>query len=216
LKQRNKSFCIIGLTPFGQTIAVALEQQGNSVLVLDEDERLVRSVSDIATEAIVGDPMKEAVLKSAGVSGYSCVIVCFSDRINDSILLTMMLKDMGIPKVVVRAGSELECKVLHRIGADEVVFPEQDMGKKLAVTLSRGDVLEYLSFSSEHSIVEMKTPKDWVGRSLCDLDLRKKYGISVIALRNSGGLQLSIPPQRAFLAEDIVLLIGNDDNIAKL
>jgi trk system potassium uptake protein TrkA len=90
------------------------------------------------------------------------------------------------------------------------------MGKKLAVTLSRGDVLEYLSFSSEHSIVEMKTPKDWVGRSLCDLDLRKKYGISVIALRNSGGLQLSIPPQRAFLAEDIVLLIGNDDNIAKL
>ena len=210
------TFCIIGLTPFGQTIAKALEEQGNQVLVMDEEEELVQSMSEIATDAIVGDPMKEATLLAAGISSYSCVIVCFSDRLDDSILLTMMLKDMGVPQVVVRAGSELECRIFRKVGADQVVFPEQDMGRKLAASLAKKDVLDYLSYSDEYSIVERRVPKSWIGRNLIECNVRSRYGVNVIALRTGSQITINISPQRPFAEDDVLTLIGSNKGIEKI
>lgn len=211
-----KSFCVIGMTPFGQTIARTLEEQGQEVLVLDESSERVAAMSEIITNVMVGDPMKEATLTEAGVAGYSCVIICFSDRINDSILLTMMLKDMGVKRVVVRAGSDLECKVLRRVGADEVVFPEKDMGRKLATNLTKGDVMDYLTYSPDYSIVECKVPSGWVGKSLVECNPRSKYGLNVIAVTDSEGIHINVPPKRVFDKEDVLMLIGSNAGIEKI
>lgn len=218
MKKKVQTFCIIGLTPFGQTIARGLEEQGIHVLVMDEEEELVQSVSEIATDAVVGDPMKEATLLAAGIKSCSCVIVCFSERLDDSILLTMMLKDMGIPHVVVRAGSDLECKIFRKVGADQVIFPEHDSGRKLAATLAQGDVLDYLSYSDEYSIVERKVPKSWVGKNLIECNVRSRYGVNVIALRQGqdGKVTINISPQRPFEEEDVLMLIGSNEGIEKI
>ena len=121
------SFCVIGLGRFGQTIATELEKNGHQVLIIDYNAAVVNALSDMVTNAVVGDPMNPDVLRAAGVKNYDCAVVCFSERINDSIIVTMMLKEMGIKKVVVRANSEIDKKILYKIGADSVVFPEQDM-----------------------------------------------------------------------------------------
>lgn len=214
--KKVQTFCIIGLTPFGQTIARALEEQGCQVLVLDEEDELVQSMSEIATDAIVGDPLKEATLLAVGIKSYSCVIVCFSDRLDDSIQLTMMLKDLGVQQVVVRASSELECKIFRKLGADQVVFPEQDMGRKLAATIAKRDVLDYLTYSDEYSIVERKVPKSWVGKNLIECNVRAKYGVNVIAVRHGGQTDFNISPQRPFEEEDVLMLIGSNEGIGKI
>ena len=213
-----KSFVVFGLDAFGQTLAVSLEQSGHQVMVIDASDEAVRKVADIATDAIIGDPMSESVLRKAGVSSFDTAVISFPGEINNTILLTMMLKDMGVRRVVARACSELECRVLEKIGVDAIVFPERDMGEKLAHTLDKQDVLEYLRYSDDYSIVEEKVPAAWVGKNMIELDLRRKFGINIIAVNEegSGKINISPAPDRAFSEGDVVTLIGSNKNINKL
>ncbi|MBQ8287296.1 MAG: TrkA family potassium uptake protein [Clostridia bacterium] len=213
-----KSFVIFGLDAFGQTLAVSLEQSGHQVMVIDENDEAVRKVADIATDAIIGDPMSESVLRKAGVSSFDTAVISFPGQINNTVLLTMMLKDMGVRRVVARACSELECRVLEKIGVDTIVFPERDMGEKLAHTLDKQDVFEYLRYSEDYSIVEEKVPASWVGKSMIELDLRRKYGINIIAINEAGNgkINISPAPDRQFVDGDVVTLIGSNKNINKL
>ncbi len=213
-----KSFVIFGLDAFGQTLAVSLEQSGHQVMVIDQSDEAVRKVADITTDAIIGDPMSESVLRKAGVSSYNTAVISFPGEINNTILLTMMLKDLGVRRVVARACSELECRVLEKIGVDTIVFPERDMGEKLAHTLDKQDVFEYLRYSEEYSIVEEKVPAAWIGKSMIELDLRRKLGINVISVceAGSGKINISPAPDRPFAEGDVITLIGSNKNINKL
>lgn len=130
-----KSFCVLGLGRFGKTLALTLAQSGNQVLIIDEDSDDINALADSVTSAVVGDPTNEAVLRAAGVRDYDCAIVCSASNINDNILLTIMLKDLGVPKVVARALNDGHKRVLERLGVDLIAFPEQDMGEKLAYML---------------------------------------------------------------------------------
>ncbi len=213
-----KSFVVFGLDPFGQTVAITLEQNGHQVMVIDPDDEAVRRVADITTDAIIGDPMSEAVLRKAGVTSYDTAIISFPGEINNTILLTILLKDMGIKKIVARACSELECKVLEKIGVDMIVFPERDMGEKLAHTLDKQDVFEYLRYSEDYSIVEERVPATWVGKTIIELNVRRKYGVNIIAINEDGSGKINIAPMpdRVFLKNDIITLIGSNKNINKL
>lgn len=211
-----KSFVIFGLDAFGQTLAVSLEQNGHQVMVIDPNDEAVRKVADITTDAIIGDPMSESVLRKAGVSSYDTAVISFPGEINNTILLTMILKELGVRRVVARACSELECRVLEKIGVDNIVFPERDMGEKLAYTLDKQDVIEYLRYSDEYSIVEEKVPADWIGKTMIELDLRRKFGINIIAINESGKINISPAPDRQFCEGDVVTLIGFNRNINKL
>lgn len=213
-----KSFVVFGLDSFGQTIAVTLEQSGHQVLVIDTDEEAVRKVADIATDAIIGDPMSEAVLRKAGVSSYHTAIISFPGQINNTVLLTILLKELGVKQVVGRACSELECKVLEKIGVDTIVFPERDMGVKLAHTLDKQDVFEYLRYSEDYSIVEEKVPASWVGKTIIELNVRRRFSVNIIAINEDGSGKINISPQpdRAFRADDVITLIGSNKNINKL
>lgn len=213
-----KSFVVFGLDAFGQTLAVSLEQSGHQVMVIDQNDEAVRKVADIATDAIIGDPMSESVLRKAGVSSYDTAVISFPGEINNTILLTIMLKDLGVRRVVARACSETECRVLEKIGVDTIVFPERDMGEKLAHTLDKQDVFEYLRYSEEYSIVEEKVPTEWIGKSMIELNLRRKLGINIIAVNEggSGKINISPAPDRAFAEGDVVTLIGSNKSINKL
>jgi len=213
-----KSFCIIGLNTFGQTLALTLSQNGHQVMVIDEDNDIVNVLADQVTNAVVGDPTNEAVLRAAGIKDYDCAVICFDDDMNASILLTLTLKDLGVPKVVARAINDKHSRVLRRVGADDVVFPERDMGEKVAYTLDKNNVLEFIEFSNEYSIVEIKVPDHWIGKTLSELEIRRKYKVNVIAVSDhvTGRMDISLTADRVFAPGEQVTLLGANQNIDKI
>lgn len=212
-----KSFCVIGLGKFGMALATRLAEEGNQVMVMDTDPDKVSAIADIVTNAVIGDPTNKRVLKSAGISDYDCAVVCFTGNINDNVLITILLKELGVKKVVARASSEGHRKVLVHIGADAIVYPERDMGEKVAFMLTRDNVTEYIEFSG-YKLIEMKVPEEWIGQSLMDLDVRRKYGINIIAVTRAGDdiADVSPAPTRQFSSGEKMSVIGSDRDIDRL
>lgn len=211
-----KSFCIIGLGKFGTALAETLSKNGKQVLVIDVDADKINAIADKVTAAVIGDPTNEAVFKAAGIENYDCAIVCMVGNINDNVLLTMNLKELGIKKIVGRAINEGHKKVLQKIGADMIIFPEEDMGERLGNLLSKDNLSDFIDFNG-YNIAEIQIPKDWVGKNLIDLQLRKKFNVNVIGLRDgNGALNLSPSPERAFREDDKISVIGTQKDIEKL
>ena len=211
-----RSFCIIGLGCFGVALAESLAEKRHQVLVISEDEEAVNAIANKVTNAVVGDPTSEAVLRRAGVTDYDCAVVCIDDNMKDSILATMTLKEIGVGEVVARAMNARHRKVLQKLGADMVVFPEEDMGDRLAQILVKKDVIDYFSFAEEYSIAEIRVPETWVGQSIIGLNIRRHYGITVIAVRRNGKLDVSPAPDVPFAADDTITGMGTDEKLEKL
>lgn len=210
-----KSFCVLGLGRFGTTLAETLAKNGKQVLVIDPEADKINEIADKVTYAVIGDPTNEKVLRTAGVKDYQCAIVCMS-QINENILLTITLKEMGIQKVIVRAINEGHHKVLTKLGADGIIFPERDSAEKLAFLLQKDNVTEYIDFHG-YRIVEIRVPNSWVGKSLIDLELRSKYEVSVLAvIDKEGKAEIPPSPRKKFKEDDSVSVLGTEKNIAKL
>ena len=212
-----KSFCIIGLGRFGQTLAVALLRNGHQVMIMDEYEEAVNTLADYATNAVIGDPTNEQTLRASGAAEYDCTVIALSNNINKSLLITMLLKDMGAPYVVARANSDLERRVLEKVGADRIVFPEQEMGEKLASMLESNNILERIQFSNEYSIVEIPMPAEWVGKNLIELSVRANYGVNVIAITDEKNkMNISPNPKEPPKAGHSITVIGENKKIDRL
>ena len=210
-----KSFCVIGLGKFGQSLAETLAAAGSQVMIIDTDADKITALADVVTNAVIGDPTNENVLRSAGITDYDCAIVCLTTNINANILLTIMLKELGVKKVVARAMNEGHRKVLERIGADMIVFPEQDMGEKLGYMLTKNNITDFVEFA-DYKIVELSVPESRRGKSLLELDLRRRYHVNVIAVsRADGSVDVSPSPDKAFTKGDRVSVIGSDSDIDK-
>ena len=210
-----KSFCVLGLGKLGTTRAETLAKNGKQVLVIDPEADKINEIADKVTYAVIGDPTNEKVLRTAGVKDYQCAIVCMS-QVNENILLTITLKEMGIQKVISRAVNEGHHKVLQKLGADGIIFPERDSAEKLAFLLQKDNVTEYIDFHG-YRIVEIRVPHTWVGKSLIDLELRSKYEVSVLAVIDKDG-KAEIPPspRKKFKEDDSVSVLGTEKTIAKL
>ena len=210
-----KSVLLIGLGKFGQSLAETLAAAGSQVMIIDTDADKITALADVVTNAVIGDPTNENVLRSAGITDYDCAIVCLTTNINANILLTIMLKELGVKKVVARAMNEGHRKVLERIGADMIVFPEQDMGEKLGYMLTKNNITDFVEFA-DYKIVELSVPESWIGKSLLELDLRRRYHVNVIAVsRADGSVDVSPSPDKAFTKGDRVSVIGSDSDIDK-
>lgn len=211
-----KSFLIIGLGRFGTALAMRLCGQGNEVLALDMREERVQAVADLVTRAAAGDGRDAEVLRALGARNFDCAVVAFSSNVGDSALITLNLKELGVPRVVSKASSVVHRKVLEKIGADQVIFPEQEMALRLARSLDNGDILNFIELSDEYSMVEHLLPRTWAGQSIVELDIRAKYHLTIIAVRRGG--EMSISPGRDFTFQtgDCLVVLGRNDDIQRL
>ncbi|MFP3357018.1 potassium channel family protein [Planococcus citreus] len=209
----KKEFVVIGLGRFGGSIVRELIEQGADVMAIDKDHERVDEFASIATQAVVADTTDESVLKSLGVRNFEQVIVAIGENIQASILTTLMLKEIGVKKITVKAQNDYHAKVLHKIGADKVVHPERDMGIRIAHNILSNNVLDYLELSDEHSIMEIKANEKLAGYTLIELDIRAKYGINIVAIKRGDDIIVSPQADMEIEREDILIIIGSDADI---
>jgi trk system potassium uptake protein TrkA len=211
-----KQFAVIGLGRFGSSVARTLAKMGYEVLAIDGDEERVNDIAEDVTCAEQVNVLEEKALKSLGLRNFDTVIVAIGQEIKASILVTVMLKEMGVSRIVTKAMDELHGRVLEKVGADIVVFPERDMGVRLAHTLVSRNIIDQIHLSSDYSIVELIAPAKFAGETLERLALRQKYGVTVMAIRRGGDIIIS-PGARQVIAEgDVLVVIGRDEKLEKL
>ena len=211
-----KSYIVIGLGRFGSYVARQLYSLGCEVLAMDVRPELVQQISNDVTHAVVGDAQDKEVLKALGVRNLDCAVLAIGDDLAASVLCTMNLKELGVPYLVCKAHDEVHQNVLEKLGADQVVIPEQENGVRLARSLSNPNLLDYIELSDEYSIVEMPAPAAWCGKTLKDLNVRAKLGANIIAIRREGKLNVSPGADFTFVAGDIVVVLGDVQAIEKV
>lgn len=212
-----KSFLVIGLGRFGTALAQELCVQGHEVLAMDLREERTQAVADRVTRAVTADARDPEVLRALGARNFDCAVVAFSADVGDSALITLNLKELGVPRVVSKANSAVHRKVLEKIGADQVVFPEQEMALRLARNLSNVDILNFIELSEDYSIVERRCPGQWVGDTLRGLDIRAKYRLNVMAVRQKGQ-EMRIAPGGDYVLqpEDCLVVLGANRDIERM
>ncbi len=211
-----KSYVVIGLGRFGAEAARRLYELGCEVLAVDNHSELVQHISADVTHAVVADARDKEVLKALGVKEFDCAIVAIGGSLADSVLATMNIKELGIPKVVCKAHDETHRQVLLKLGADQVVIPEQEQAVRLARSLSSHNVLDYIELSSEYGIVEVPAPKSWVGKSLKELNIRAKLGLNILAVKQGKKINVSPAADYEINEADIMVVLGDTVALKKV
>ena len=208
-----KSYIVIGLGRFGSETAKQLCALGGEVLAMDTKADLVQQVSNAVTQAVVGDAQDKEVLRALGARDFDCAIVAIGGDLGASVLVTMNLKELGIPYVVCKAHDETHRRVLEKLGADKVVIPEQENAHRLARSLSSPNVLDYIELSDEYGIIEVPAPQKWYGQSLKELDIRAKMGINIIAVKCNGTISTFPAGDYRFTQGDVIVVLGGSDTV---
>lgn len=210
-----KTYLVVGLGRFGTAMALKLHELGNEVMVIDGRAEEVQKLSNRVTYAVVGDARDEEVLRSLGVRNVDCAIVAIGSDLAASILVTLNLKSLGVQQVICKAPNELHKRALEKVGADRVLIPEREMAVKLAQNLTSSSVLDYTELSRDCGIAEIRTPAPWIGKNLREIDVRAKYGVTVIALRKADGdLTVFIRPNYTLEQDDVLMILGGNDDLA--
>lgn len=203
-----KSILLIGLGRFGKHIAVQLNQLGHQVMGVDHNEERVNDAIDIVTNAQIGDSTNEDFLRSLGIDNYDVCIVAIGDDFQSSLETTCSLKELGAKFVVSRAERDGQAKFLLRNGANEVVYPEKQVARWVAIRYSSDHILDYIEIDGTHSIFEVSVPKSWIGLSIGQLDIRKKYNINIMAVKTNGKMSVSITPDTVLTEDKTLLVLG--------
>lgn len=211
-----KSYIVVGMGRFGMEVARQLYKQGCEVVAMDVSSDLIQQIADHVTHAVVGDGQDKAVLKSLGVSSFDCAVVAIGDNLAASVLITLNMKELGVKHVVCKAYDETHRRVLEKLGADQVVIPEFDQAARLAKSLSRTNVLDYIELSEEYGIVDVPSPAAWNGKSLKELNVRAALGVNILAIRRQGKIHVSPGADFAFCQGDIVVMLGDEKALKKV
>ncbi|SDI12537.1 potassium channel family protein [Desulfosporosinus hippei] len=213
----RRQFVVIGLGRFGTSVAKTLSDLGHDVLAMDKNEHAVHALMNDVTQAVKADGREEETLRALGVRNFDVAIVAMGDDLEANILITLMLKEMGIPMVVAKAQSTQHGKVLEKIGADQIIYPEQDMGIRLANNLIRSNVLDFIELSQDYSIFEIAASTRFLKKSIGELDLRAAYGINVMAVKKKGG-EIVVAPGPAYIIEDkdVLVIVSSKNALSKL
>jgi trk system potassium uptake protein TrkA len=211
-----KQVAVIGLGRFGSSVARTLAESGCEVLAVDVDEARVKAIADEVTDAVRANALDEEALRALGLRNFEVVVVAIGHEVQASILTTVLLKEMGIPKIVAKAQDDLHGRVLQKVGADVVVYPERDMGVRLAHTLISRNVIDEIQLSTDYSILEMAAPQGFVGHNLRDLELRQRFGLSVLAIRRKDRIVVSPNADQVVEDGDLLVVLGQPDKLAPL
>lgn len=210
-----KSVLLLGLGRFGKNLAIQLMNLGHEVMGVDINEERVNEVMDIVTNAQIGDSTNEAFLRSLGVDEYDVCFVTISNDFQSSLETTCLLKELGASFVVSRAERDGQEKFLLRNGADKVVYPEKQVAKWAAIRYSSNHILDYLELDDKHSLYEVSIPEQWIGKNLVQLDVRRKYGLSIIGLKKDGAMSFMIKPDMILTQDMTLLVVGEDKAIQR-
>lgn len=210
------SMLVIGLGRFGANLAQRLAELGNEVMVIDRSEDAVDPVVPYVTTSQIGDCMDIDVLRSIGADNFDVCFVCISDDFQASMEITSLLKELGAPTVVSKADRAIHAKLLYKIGADDVIYPERDMAQRTAVRYSTNGALEYVELTEDYAIFEMSIPDAWAGKTPRELDLRRKFRISIIGMLEREKVIPFSDPDYAFRAGEHMLAAGNRSDMRKL
>ncbi len=210
-----KEFAVIGLGRFGSSLAATLTRLGAEVLAIDVDEEQVRNLASVVTQAVQADATDKNVLQELGIRNFDVAIVAMS-AFEASLLVTLYLKEFGARRVVVKAASEVHGKILQQIGADSVIFPEKDMGERLAFSLVSGSVIDHIELADDYTVAEIVIPPALAGKTLRNLDMRNRFGLTVMAIKRSGIVNMSHSPDQALHEGDILVAIGPTHGVQRL
>lgn len=213
-----KRVVVIGLGIFGSQLARQLYESGLQVVAIDKNRDVVQRIKDHSTKAVLADATDKEVLESIGIDAKDTVVISFGEDLSASTLLTLYLKEMKVKEIIVKVPNEDYKRILLKVGASEAIIPEREMANKVARSIISPNVLEYLPISEDYTIVELAPPTTFIGKSLADLDLRKKYALQVIAIRDvlTNTMQL-VPRASAILKDsDVLVIIGREEDISKV
>ena len=210
-----KSILLIGLGRFGRHIALKLNALNHQVMAIDHNEERVNALLPFVTNAQIGDSTNEEFLATLGIGNYDACIVAIGDNFQNSLETTYLLKELGARKIIARASKEMQEKFLLRNGVDEVVYPEKQLAAWTAIRCSSDHILEYIELDDEYAIFEVEIPSDWSGKSILELDIRKKLGINILGVRTNGKLNMNITPNTVFGYGTSVLVLGQEKAVHK-
>ena len=211
-----KQFVVVGLGRFGASVATTLAENGHDVLAIDRDPEKVQAISADVTHAVEADATDEEALKTLGVRNFDVAVVSIGDNVSANILCTLILKELNLPYVIVKAPDKLHGKVLTKVGADRIVYPERDMGARIAQNLISSNVLDYIEFAPEYGVIEILASDNMVGRTLKELELRASFDVNVMAIKRGEELYISPGAEDKIEAGDKLVLMGKNENLDKM
>ncbi len=212
----NKTYAVFGLGRYGRSVASELSKSGADVVAVDIDEEAVNDAVDEIPFCKCADVTDENVLKHLGVRNFDVVIVAMAGNLEGSVLATMLLKQAGVPTVIVKCANEMHRRILSKIGADRVVLPESESGTRLAKNLLSSGFIDVIELSKDVSMIELNVKKDWIGKSLIELNLRKKYSINVVAIRKNDSVDIDIDPNAPLDGDMRLIVVANPEKLTRL
>lgn len=213
---KSKQYLVLGLGRFGMSLAKTLCELGQEVLAVDADEEAVNAIAPYVTQALQLDATDETLLSDLGIENFDAAIVSIGQNTRDSILISVLLKELGVKYLVAKANDDLHAKVLRKIGADRVVFPERDMGARLARSIITPNVLELMNLSDDYQILEIRLPEKWDGNSIIGVNVRRKYGVNILAIHRRDRFLVSPAADMLFEEGDTLLVMGKKEDIERL
>ena len=216
LRKKEKEFAVIGLGRFGRAVVRTLNERGHSVLGIDRDAEAVQYMSKECTQALVMDSTNEDALRSIGINAFDTVIVAIGTDFESNLITTVALKSLGVRQVISKALSRRQKDILLKVGADQVIQPEADAGKRLAMELTTPNLLDLIPLGKTHSVLELRTPDSIVGKTLAELDFRNRFGGSVVAVMHKDSVTVDPPANLVLGQSDIIVVIGLTEKIAAL
>ena len=206
---KKKTILLIGLGRFGLHIAKKLHELGHEIMAVDVNEEKINQAVPFVTDAQIGNSTNEDFLKSLGINTYDLCIVTISDDFQSSLETTSLLKELGAKKVISRAERDGQAKFLLRNGADEIVYPEKQLASWIAIKYSADHILDYIEIDKDHAIFEVSVPNHWVGKTIGEIDIRKKYGINILGIKDGKKLNVNVTPSQILSLELSLLVIGD-------
>ena len=219
LKRRKgsvKSILIIGMGKFGHHLCMNLARLGNEIMIVDDKEEVLEDLLSIVTSAKIGDCTNEEVLKTLGVRNFDICFVCIGTNFQSSLEITSLLKEMGAKYVISKANRDIHAKFLLRNGADEVIYPDRDIAEKLAVKVTANHVFDYIELTEEHSIYEIPLIREWVGRTIGDIDIRAKYHVNVLGTKKDGELSLLPGADYVLKKDEHLMVLGRNEDVDRI
>ncbi len=213
---KRKEFVVFGLGRFGASVAKTLSDNGCQVLAVDTDAGKVALIADDVTQAVCMDVTDAEAMQSLGISNFDGAIVAIGENLEASVMVTILSKELGIPYVLAKAQTNLQAKVLKKVGADLIVFPEQETGIRIAHNLMEDNLMNAIELSTKHSMLELTVPEGWVGKSLRELNLRASKKINVIGIKKNDVLEITPDADEPLTSDDILIIIGKNQDISKL